>query len=139
MDPMKVIARFRNGAIIRGTTRNFRPETCSTFHVLTDGSAPGAAPVEIDLCQLKAVFVVKSYEGNPGYHVRNDLDPLPGRGVVIDVQFADGETIRGQSMTFNMSGAGFWMTPVDPQSNNRRMFVVRGATVRIRREMRQAV
>jgi hypothetical protein len=137
MDPMKVIVRFRNGAIIRGTTRNFRPETCSTFHVLTEGSAPGSPPTEIDLCQLKAVFVVKTYQGNSDYDVQNHLDPQPGCGVVLEVQFADGETIRGQSMTFNVNGAGFWMTPVDPESNNRRIFVVRGATIAIHREMRQ--
>lgn len=139
MEPMKVIARYRDGRMVRGTTRNLRPETNETFHLLPCGHGAHDPLMVISLADLKAVFVVKTFSGDPAYTPSNDLPPQAGHGLVLDVEFLDGEHIRGQSMTFTTRGQGFWMTPVDEGSNNRRIYVVREATRSVSRERALAV
>jgi hypothetical protein len=136
-EPIKVVARYRDGRILRGVTRNLRPEVDETFHVLPCGHAADDPPAEVALSDLKAVFVVKTVAGNPAHQATNDQPAQPGCGVVLEVEFQDGEVIRGQSMTYTTKGAGFWLTPVDPESNNSRMYIVRASTRDIHRQMPQ--
>lgn len=137
MNAIKVVARYRDGKLLYGTTRNFTPEVRQVFHVTERDASPNTPPLEVNLSVLKAVFVVRTFEGDPTRHDSNDLHPQPGAGIILDVEFIDGEVVRGQSLTYNMSGAGFWLTPIDPGSNNLRIFVVRGATRVVKRHMPQ--
>lgn len=49
------------------------------------------------------------------------------RGMKIKVKFADGELIRGTTTGYNKKRKGFFLFPVDPQSNNERIYVVADA------------
>ena len=79
---------------------------------------------------LKAVFFVKTLEGNKAYHERKkfkDMDSTRLRGLKIKVKFTDGEVMRGTTLGYNKAKKGFFITPVDPRENNDRIYVVADA------------
>ena len=59
----KVVARFADGRIIKSHPRDFFPNK-DVFHV-ADIAAPGAEPIEVWKKDLKALFFVRDYEGDP--------------------------------------------------------------------------
>ena len=96
--------------------------------VLEEQSA-GAKPMEIRVPELKALFFVKSFEGDPSHHRSNE--PLPGTKVVgrrIRVVFKDGEVMVGTTQGYDRSRPGFFLVPLDAAGNNERCFVVAAAT-----------
>jgi len=44
--------------------------------------------------------------------------------VKIKVEFSDGEIIRGMSYVYSKRKKGFFIFPVDPQSNNEKIYVL---------------
>ncbi len=48
--------------------------------------------------------------------------PLPGKKV--QVKFTDGEILLGYTQGYDPKRTGFFLLPVDPESNNERIFVV---------------
>jgi hypothetical protein len=124
-----VVARFRDGRVIKGTTLNVDPER-ATFHVRT---ADGA--VEVKLADLKALFFVKDSAGNPKHQEAKVPTPGDSRllgGQPIAVEFGDGERIVGVTPRFPPTKPFFFVIPVDPKSNNIRILINRKATVAIR-------
>ncbi len=83
--------------------------------------------IEIHIEELKAMFFVKSYEGDK-QHEKNYADKVPGGGRKIKVKFTDGETIKGYTTGYSADRAGFYMVPGDLRGNNERIFVVSSAT-----------
>jgi hypothetical protein len=63
-----VVARYRDGRIIKGVTYDFGPQKRG-FHVNSSGEDAGKVS-EVLFSELKAVFLVKSLEG------RKDLPSL---------------------------------------------------------------
>ena len=56
-----VAARYRDGKLIKGYSCDFRPDR-PVFHVRIDGQDK---PTPIALRELKAVFFIKTIEGDP--------------------------------------------------------------------------
>ena len=127
MLPNRIVARFADGRLLKGTTQDFAPAK-DTFHVI--GSEGGARPVRVAVSDLKAVFFVKSLVGNPAYiEVKEFGGPVQGRRV--QVTFKDGETLVGATQGYQPDRPGFFLTPADPKSNNERIFVVTKAVARV--------
>jgi hypothetical protein len=82
---------------------------------------------EIHIEELKALFFVKSFDGDKR-HEKNYADKVPGGGRKIKVKFSDGETITGYTTGYSAGRAGFYMVPADLKGNNERIFVVASAT-----------
>jgi len=125
----QVVARYRDGRVVKGVTNDFLP-TRDTFHVIqrADSGAP-EAPITVRFEDLKALFFVRDLAGNPGYQPVNDFvrgQAPPGRR--IRVVFADGEVLAGTTQGYSAERAGFFVSPVDPGGNNERVFVVAAAT-----------
>jgi len=79
----KIVARFADGHVIKGTTADFFPGK-DLFHVSVFNAQPGEKPIEISTKDLKALFFVKDFQGNPRYIHRNEFDPeRPSIGVKI--------------------------------------------------------
>jgi hypothetical protein len=121
----RVVVRYQDGRILKGTTRDFLPAK-PMFHLHTDESSEA---LEICVSELKAVFFVRSLEGDPNY---NEYRELPERNVAslgkkVALVFRDGEMLAGYTHSYNPMNPGFFVTPVDPKSNNIRVFVVRAA------------
>jgi Family of unknown function (DUF6982) len=124
---IKVIARYQDGRMVKGHTHNFAPHQ-AMFHLTPADLDADREAVEVRVSDLKAIFIVRDFEGDPEYDEdRNPAAPAPGGGRLLQVTFKDRETLIGRSLEYNPSGAGFWMFPVDPNSNNQRIFVVNAA------------
>lgn len=125
----KVVARFLDGRMIKGTTIDFFPNK-QIFHI---AMAAGAQPVEIDTQDLKAIFFVKDLEGDAERVDRqgfDEADPAPGRK--IHVEFEDGEVLVGTTTGYHPGRPGFFLVPADRGSNIDRLYVVSAATRAVR-------
>ena len=122
----KVVVRYADGRIIKGVTADFFPNK-DVFHV-ADPSAPmGSTPTEVNKAELKALFFVKDYDGDPSYSERKEFAGTPV-GRAIRVVFNDGEVLVGTTTGYQPGRPGFFVEPADPQSNNERAYVVTAAT-----------
>jgi hypothetical protein len=125
METNKVVARFKDGTILKGKTNDFFPNKTS-FHIETLNGETETIDVE----QLKALFLVKDFEGNKEYSEEFN-DEVSGAGRKIRVTFSDGEIITGYTLGYSPNRQGFYMTPADIKSNNVRIFVVKSASQKI--------
>lgn len=122
----KIIARFIDGKILKGTTSDLLPNK-TLFHLSEDGTG---AMHKIDTNQLKAIYFVKSFEGNKEYREKTDSERV-GLGKKILVSFKDGETLVGYTQGYSPNRSLFIVFPCDPGSNNEKVFVVTGATDKV--------
>ncbi len=124
----RVVARFRNGTVVRGHTNDFHP---SKPHLhLTPEDKPGET-MFLALSQLKAVFFVREFAGDPSRVDSKEFDQA-NRGRKVEVTFEDGEVLRGTTLAYRADGSGFFIQPADAGSNNLRVFVAPGATLHVR-------
>ena len=127
-----IIARFRDGRMKKGYSQDFFPNK-PLFHLQVQSEDASAEPEELRVNQLKAVFFVKDFEGNPGYQERKSFvegDKSTGRRV--EVIFEDDEVLQGSVLGYNAQQAGFFLFPVDSKSNNDRVFVVNASVKNIK-------
>jgi hypothetical protein len=128
----RVVARYADGRLLKGMTGDFAPGK-ALFHLSETGAPSGTPPVEVALADLKAVFFVKDFAGNPEHHERKIFDPLrPPAGRKLRVVFNDGEVIVGSTTGYQPDRPGFFLEPADPQSNNERCYVIAAATREVR-------
>ena len=134
MDAMKasgsaVVARFVDGRVLKGTTQDFAPNK-PVFHLhgVCDASTRG---LSIPIGALKAVFFVKSFDGNAKHVEDLDVNAAQGQGRKILVTFADDEVVAGFTTGYAKDKQGFFLVPCDPRSNNARVYVVTAAVKRV--------
>ncbi|MDH4038592.1 MAG: hypothetical protein OEX18_13415 [Candidatus Krumholzibacteria bacterium] len=124
----KVVARFVDGQILKGFTNDFNPGK-DQFHVRPEGTSLDTAPLRIRREDLKALFFVKDFAGNPQHEEKKDFDPAQkATGRKIRVVFKDGEVLIGTTVGYQRDRPGFFLESVDDESNIARCFVVTGAT-----------
>ena len=128
----KVVVRYMNGAVVKGTTPDFAPNR-TTFTVRQEPPSD-AGPIEVKVEDLKAVFFVHSFLGNRGYREQKLRVPEGKIGRRYLLTFTDGETMRGTALGVNLSRNGFLLFPSDPGSNNKRIFVMHSAVKELRQE-----
>jgi hypothetical protein len=125
----KVVAHYNNGRLLKGFTHDFTAAR-DIFHVTSQIEEDFGATYEVKLSDLKAVFFVKTWKGNLTYKEKKRFDETDTshlRGMKIKVTFKDGETIRGVSLGYSKTKRGFFVIPLDPRSNNERIYVVAAA------------
>ena len=126
----KLVVRYMDGGVLKGFSQDFHPSRAH-FHLSTVLGEVNSAPALIPTEQLKAVFFVRDFEGNAAYVKRKGfVAPVQGRRV--EVTFLDGEILLGATLGYRPDGAGFFVTPADPNGNNLRIFVLRAAVRHIR-------
>ena len=121
----KIIARYADGRVMKGYTRDFHPHTSPHFHLFPPEVGPSDKAVEIQISDLKAVFFVRDFAGDPSYNERKEFtegERPPGRKV--KVTFKDGEVLVGSTVGYNPHRPGFFFIPADPKSNNLKVFAV---------------
>ena len=125
----KVVARYRDGKILKGFTHDFN-QNKPVFHLsLADNQKE---VLEINSCQLKAVFFVKTFEGNKDYRgpaeaiLLEKLKKVPG--IKLKITFFDGEVMYGSTQGYDPERKGFFMFPADQDANCERAFIIREAT-----------
>lgn len=127
----KVVVRFADGRVVKGTTANFIPSQ-EKFHVSVEGAEPGSRPVEVHTKELKALFFVKDFLGDSKHVELSDFDASrPAVGRKIRVEFKDGEVLVGTTTGYQPGRPGFFMQPADNDSNNERCYIFAADTVEI--------
>lgn len=130
-EAIRVVARFVNGKILKGTTADFFPNR-ESFHL---SPMDGGPTVEIKCKELKAVFFVKDFTGNPERKRPRGFIAGPGetaQGKKIAVLFKDGELICGYALSYTPDRAGFFMTPADLAGNSLRIYVQVSSTRQVK-------
>jgi len=115
--------------MLKGTTRDFSPNK-PDFHVYPNEDL-GAKAEKVSLARLKAVFFVKTLEGNKDHVEGSDAPGGQGQGRRIRVVFKDGEVLMGFTVGYAPDRPGFFFVPCDPESNNLRIFVIRAAVAKV--------
>lgn len=121
----KIVARYRDGRTAKGVSLDLDPAR-PNFHVRT----PEGKTVQIQLKDLKALFFVRSLEGDSARDESRTLDPqdLRSRGSkLMTLTFEDGEVMVGLTIRYPPNRPYFYILPVDSGSNNLRLLVNRDA------------
>jgi hypothetical protein len=126
MERLKVVARYRDGRIIKGFTHDFFPNK-DRFHIFPPDN-PSANGIEVVIGRLKALFIVRDFIGDSQYKERKEyIEGEKFSGVKVEVTFEDGEVLVGSTLGYDPKRQGFFLFPADPKSNNIRIFVVTSA------------
>jgi hypothetical protein len=124
----KIVVRYADGRVQKGITMDFIPGK-ETFHIMPSISIQGEKLMEIHCDELKAVFFVRDYAGNPAYTDKKSFEPSqPVAGRKMKVHFKDGELLIGATQAYQPGRMGFFLAPADPQSNIERCYVITRAT-----------
>jgi hypothetical protein len=130
----KVVARFRDGKIIKGFTNDFFPNK-ELFHI--SSTERGKDLTEVRIADLKALFFVKSFEGKKDHRKYDHPDVVEKlsktAGMKLKIVFADGEQMLALTQGYDPNRTGFFIFSPDPESNFERAFVLKQATKEITR------
>ena len=124
-----VVARFVDGRVLKGTTHDFAPHK-PVFHLCVRDD-PSARALAVPIGSLKALFFVRSFEGNPKHVDDRDIEHAKGTGRKIVVTFKDDEVLSGLTTGYSKDKQGFFVIPVDPASNNSRVYVVAASVKKV--------
>jgi hypothetical protein len=134
-DGEKIVARYRDGRLVKGYVRNFSIE--SETVVLSDQET--LQEIRVPIAELKAIFFVKNFGGSSKHVERKAFGVRKNPGKKVFIKFSDKETLVGfiegeipWDKGFSLAKLGekvkgFFLTPVDGDSNNNKVFVVAGA------------
>ena len=117
-----MIARFKDGSLIKGKIHDFFINNSKFRFETTKGERR-----KISVEELKAIFWVKDFQGNKNHRDKFNFD-LDIGGRRIRVRFFDGELIIGHTIGYSPNKPGFFMVPLDTESNNKGVFVIKSAT-----------
>ena len=131
-DIQRVVVRFTDGKILKGHVRNFSANEIFVLLEEVGTRTEQSIPIE----ELKAIFFVKTFEGVSGYRDKKVYGIRKNIGRKVYIRFNDGESMVGfldgeipWKKGFFLSKPdskhrGFFLIPVDADSNNIRVFVV---------------
>ena len=117
----KVVVAYLDGRRLKGYTNDFSPARDQFFLFPDAGSGAADRGTPIRMAELKALFFVKEFAGDPS-HVASFDAIQPGKK--IEITFHDGETLTGFSVAYNPKALGFFIQPADSTGNNERIFIV---------------
>jgi len=127
----KVVVRFRDNRLVKGFTYDFNPAK-DRFHV-TDAEDKDKIH-EIPMSLMKALFFVKTFEGNRDYkspegYSKESLKHILGKKV--RVTFSDGEVLVGTTNGYDPKRQSFFIFPVETESNNERVLIISESTDKV--------
>jgi hypothetical protein len=120
----KIVVHMKDGAIHKGITHDFDPDT-ESFHLLP--AEGGGVPRRVVVDEMKALFYVKDYMGNRDFVARRQFAEAQSSGKKGILTFSDGETVWGFVGESGDTGRGFYYFPLDEGDNNIRIFVVQSS------------
>lgn len=114
----KIVVHFLDGRLLKGISEDpfSGGETFHLKELVTNES------VAVEIAELKGVFFVKSYQGDPSYQESYD-EEVGDLDTKLSVRFRDGETIIGLSKGYSPDRTHFWLYPADPRANTEGILV----------------
>jgi hypothetical protein len=122
-----VAVRFLDKRILKGRIVDFHPGR-EVFHVEEPGQA---APTRVEVEGLKAIFFIKTLEGNREHVEKRAFEERTGPEKTVWIEFRDGERLAGWSNSFGSARGGFYVFPADEESNMEKAYVFRAAVERL--------
>lgn len=131
----KVVMRFADGKVLKGFLDEFSQESSKVWFEELGQKQINSVPVQ----DLKAIFFVRSFEGDSGHKEKKKYGISQNRGRKIFLKFNDGETMVGfiqgdvpWDKGFFLSKphdkkTGFFVVPADEESNNVKAFIIRSS------------
>ncbi|MBI4686090.1 MAG: hypothetical protein HY755_12975 [Nitrospirae bacterium] len=131
----KVVIRFIDGSVFKGYLKDFSEESKE----ITFEEAESRAAKTIRIQELKAIFFVRTFEGDKDYKEIKRYGVSQRKGRKIFVKFQDGESIVGYlqgnipwQKGFFLSSSdekktGFFVLPADEESNNIKVFIIKSS------------
>ena len=123
----KLVVRYLDGRVLKGHSRDFFPNK-THFHLQP---VDGTDPLTVTVSDLKGVFTVRSFEGDPENRSRRHDVEQPGLGKKIKVTFKDGEVVIGYTSGYSANRPTFFVFPADPDSNTERILVITAASTSV--------
>jgi hypothetical protein len=112
---------MKNGEIAKGYSSDFSPDE-ESFHLISITDPLYKEEIAFD--NLKAVFFVKDFKGDFLHMDTFDFSKAPVNGKHIIISFFDGEIIFATAKNLHDHKTGFFVYPVDPETNTERAFVI---------------
>lgn len=141
---LKVVARLRNGKMIKGFVDTIpasdfeallRDTTFSLPNEIGLRAVESSETVTLSVDSLKALFFVRSFEGRKEYKEIKFFEKNPPiKGLWVRVKFFDSEYLEGvvrNSVQFLVE-PGFFLKPPDLQSNNEILYLIKSSLVDFR-------
>jgi len=128
--PNKVVIHYVDGKVERGYTTDFQPNK-TAFHLIVKETVKDRSLL-VKLDELKAVFFVKELMGKNRHRpvVKKTFEEFKDKTLIgrkVKVEFNDGEVLYGLTLGYSAQRRGFFFTPLDPESNNERIFAILSA------------
>jgi len=127
----KIVVHYLGGKLAKGYTFDFN-QNRETFHVVASQDQVEEATM-VNHDELKALFFVKTLEGNPSYEdpVFSEEDIKKLVGMKLKVCFKDGEIMYATTFGYSPARKGFFVFPLDKHCNNEKVYVVTSSTTSI--------
>ncbi len=123
----RVVVHYSGGKLAKGYAFDFNQDK-NHFHLFADQTK--TEMIEVSQSELKAVFFVKSFEGNAEYtspdFSEEEIKCLPG--MKLKVVFKDGESMYACSWGYSPARKGFFIIPCDEGDNNKKIYVIKSST-----------
>lgn len=117
----RVVIRYRDGRKLKGFTWDFLPNK-EVFHVADEHDERKIS--EVSVRDLKAVFFVKTFDGNKAHKPAYTLESFRKvPGLKLKVTFQDGEVLYGTTNAYAPGRKAFFLLPADKSGNNERVYV----------------
>lgn len=117
----QVVARFRDGRVVKGISLDVDPAK-PTCHV----RPPGGKVIEVKLTDLKALYFVKTPDGNSAHQEGLTFvaeDRRAAGSTKVEIKFDDGEKVVGFTNRFPPNRPFYFVVPADLKSNNIRILI----------------
>ena len=132
----KVVVRLNDGGVLKGYLKEFSPGL-PELSVEEDGT-DRRIPVKLE--EVKALFFVKSFEGDNEYREKKAYGATRAKGQRVFVKFSDGESLvgflegevpweKGFFLSKQRDLKGFYLLPSDKDTNNIKVFVVASSVI----------
>jgi hypothetical protein len=118
----RAVVAYRDGKRLKGYILNFSALK-EKFRLFSSEPGKQQSGVDVSMNDLKAIFFVKDFEGDASYTEARTVE-APKHRRRLTVTFGDGEELLGTTEAYNAQKLGFFMFPLDEQSNNLRIFVI---------------
>jgi hypothetical protein len=120
--PSRVVVRYLDGRLLKGYAPHFVPDR-GAVEVWPSRDAPPGSRVTVPFAQLKAIFFVRDFDGGV-FYVSANPSKAKVCGRKVAVTFLDGEELSGATLNYQTTGPGFFVHPLDEQTNNTRVYVL---------------
>ena len=143
MEERKVVVKLRSGEVVKGYLTVSGADVADPLHdsnqnstgALTVRLLNSNASLKVALVDVKAIFFVRSFRGDPKRKDLRFYSNGPAVGTIwAEIRFTDNEVIEAtiQNSAQHLMGDGFWFRPSDSESNNVLIYVNKSAIVSYR-------